>query len=65
MFIQWGYYRRNLLLTITVLLVIQFLQEKKANRGYSPWGCKRVGHNLVTAHAGTITPYTENKWIWG
>ena len=30
MFIQWGYYRRNLLLTITVLLVIQFLQEKKA-----------------------------------
>ena len=36
------------------------LQEEKANHGYSPWGGKRVGRNLVTAHAGTITPYTEN-----
>ena len=30
--------------------------------GYSPWGCKRVRHNLVTKPPPPSTPYQIWKW---
>ena len=27
---------------------------QRSLRGYSPWGCKRVGHDLTTEHTRTL-----------
>ena len=30
--------------------------------GYSPWGCRRVGHNLSTEQHYSLGPFTFCKW---
>ena len=32
--------------------------EQRSLAGYSPWGCKRVRHGLVTEHAQFVTYYS-------
>ena len=32
--------------------------------GYSPWGHKRVGHDLVTTQQLDTTDYNKELWQW-